>query len=370
MKLSIGENIKTLRREREITQEEFAAVFGVSYQSVSRWENGTCYPDMELLPEIAEFFGITTDKLIGADKAAEQKEVDGYLSRFQNALSKGLVYDCIKIAREGVKAYPNNYTLLNKLMYALFISGDSDGNIPEWKENIKKHDAEIIDLGERITKYCPDQNIRLEATARLAFQHFEMGKYFDEPGRRAISKQLFDTLPSSEYCKENAIWIGCLEEHEREAFIKDKIRNDYQALRSSIWALATYGTQSDENSIILYNKVFELEDFITDKNIIRNNWGNARLHFEIAKRYLSLNDFENTKKHLKLCLEFAKAFDNRPDEQSYFSILLGTVTDKRIDFETADNRPLTEIFKNDWLDDEDFDEIKKSAGFKEFITAL
>ena len=40
MKLKIGETIKKFRKEREITQEEFAEVLGVSFQSVSRWENG------------------------------------------------------------------------------------------------------------------------------------------------------------------------------------------------------------------------------------------------------------------------------------------------------------------------------------------
>ncbi len=40
MKLTIGENIKNLRREKNITQEELANIFGVTYQSVSRWENG------------------------------------------------------------------------------------------------------------------------------------------------------------------------------------------------------------------------------------------------------------------------------------------------------------------------------------------
>ncbi len=42
MELNIGNQIKRLRRERDITQEEFASVLGVSYQSVSRWENNTC----------------------------------------------------------------------------------------------------------------------------------------------------------------------------------------------------------------------------------------------------------------------------------------------------------------------------------------
>ena len=65
-------NIKRLRKARDITQEDFSEMLGVSCQSVSRWENNVCYPDLELLPVIAEFFGISTDKLMGIDEAVEK----------------------------------------------------------------------------------------------------------------------------------------------------------------------------------------------------------------------------------------------------------------------------------------------------------
>lgn len=68
MKLLIGENLKRLRHEHDITQEELAHRLGVSYQSVSRWENGTCYPDMELLPLISHIFSVSLDSLLGMDK--------------------------------------------------------------------------------------------------------------------------------------------------------------------------------------------------------------------------------------------------------------------------------------------------------------
>ena len=63
MKLTIGENIRNYRRKQDLTQEEFAECLGVSYQSVSRWENGSTYPDIELLPAISKLLGITVDEL-------------------------------------------------------------------------------------------------------------------------------------------------------------------------------------------------------------------------------------------------------------------------------------------------------------------
>ncbi len=351
MKLTIGENIRNLRREKDITQEELANIFGVSYQSVSRWENGTCYPDMELLPDIAEFFDISVDKLMGADKAREEKDVEYYLLRFKTALNKGLVYDCISIAREGVAAYPNNYILLNKLMLALFISGDSSGNIPEWEDNMRKNDAEIISIGERIIKYCPDQNIRLEATARLAFQHYLTG-------RKELGRRLFDTLPSAENCRENCIWPA-IEDDEKEVFIRNKIKSDYESLRSYIWFLASSECTSVEEQIKIFEKVFELEELMTDGNITKNGWGHCRLYFEISECYFKLNDKENALKYIELCLKHAKLFDERPEVQSYNSLVFGGITEKRSDFETTDSRPLLEIVKLDWLNDENISESKE-----------
>ena len=74
MKLNIGNTIKYLRKEKDITQDELADILGVSYKSVSRWETGTCYPDMELLPVISDFFGVTIDKLLGVDENIEREK--------------------------------------------------------------------------------------------------------------------------------------------------------------------------------------------------------------------------------------------------------------------------------------------------------
>ena len=62
--LPIAEKIRTLRKERGITQDELAAALRVSFQSVSRWETGQTYPDIELIPKISAYFSVTTDELL------------------------------------------------------------------------------------------------------------------------------------------------------------------------------------------------------------------------------------------------------------------------------------------------------------------
>ena len=72
--LPIGERIRNLRREKNETQEDLSLVLGVSYQAVSRWENGDAYPDIELLPKLAAHYSVTTDELLGADEETVQAE--------------------------------------------------------------------------------------------------------------------------------------------------------------------------------------------------------------------------------------------------------------------------------------------------------
>jgi len=63
--LKIGEKIKAKRRERELTQEELANILGVSKAAVSKWETEESYPDITMLPQIAQLFNITMDELFG-----------------------------------------------------------------------------------------------------------------------------------------------------------------------------------------------------------------------------------------------------------------------------------------------------------------
>lgn len=59
--MNIGNNISALRKKKGITQEELANELGVSAQAVSKWENNSSCPDVSLLTEIADYFGVSVD---------------------------------------------------------------------------------------------------------------------------------------------------------------------------------------------------------------------------------------------------------------------------------------------------------------------
>ena len=63
--IRINEQIAFLRHRKGVTQEVLAKQLGVTNQTISKWESGQCYPDIQLLPEIADFFGVSVDELLG-----------------------------------------------------------------------------------------------------------------------------------------------------------------------------------------------------------------------------------------------------------------------------------------------------------------
>lgn len=62
--MAIGDKIKMLRCERNITQAQLANHLHVTAQAVSKWEKGIASPDINLLVPIADFFGVTVDYLL------------------------------------------------------------------------------------------------------------------------------------------------------------------------------------------------------------------------------------------------------------------------------------------------------------------
>ena len=81
--MNLGEQILFLRKNRQITQEQLARELGVTNQAVSKWESGQCMPDIQLLPDIARFFKVSIDELMGV---APTDRADDLLIRIKNTL--------------------------------------------------------------------------------------------------------------------------------------------------------------------------------------------------------------------------------------------------------------------------------------------
>lgn len=161
MNIRIGEKIKFLRKQKNISHEVLAQYLGVSFQAVSKWENETTMPDITMVPAIASFFGVSTDELFDFNLLEIEQNVEkickeAYHYR-ENAPTKSE-----EILRNGLKKYPGNDILLNNLLYTM--------RFPE-------RSAEVISLCKSLIESTKYDDVRYDALRILAETYKEQGEY-------------------------------------------------------------------------------------------------------------------------------------------------------------------------------------------------
>ena len=116
--VNIGEKIKLLRKQKNISQEIFANYLGVSFQAVSKWENGNTMPDVSLIPAIASFFGVSTDELFDFNRYETEKQIMTICyeaSKYRDTDPERAE----SMLRDGLKRFPGNDIILNNLLYTM-----------------------------------------------------------------------------------------------------------------------------------------------------------------------------------------------------------------------------------------------------------
>ena len=196
MALCIGEKLKQFRKARDLTQEQLADIFNVSPQSVSRWETGATYPDMELLPHIAIFFEVTVDELLGTKEVLSKGKVEGYTKDIRNLLNAGKFYDAIDLAQKAVDEYPlATHNLHYLLLQALCTACSSD--TPGWEENTAKYKDEIITVGERVMRTNPSNwGVKQQLIRQYA-----------KWGMKTEAEKILHTLPAEIWDSQEP-WLG------------------------------------------------------------------------------------------------------------------------------------------------------------------
>ena len=172
MNIKLGEKIRTLRKSRNVSQEVLAQYLGVSFQAVSKWENGDNLPDVTLIPAIAIFFDVSTDELFDFNRLETEQKIQQACWDIAD-----IRYDepekAESMLRDLLKQYPGNEIVLNNLIYSLQIN--------------KKH-SETVETCKALIASAKEADCRYDAARILAETYKEMGEY-------ALCKQAIDLIP-------------------------------------------------------------------------------------------------------------------------------------------------------------------------------
>ena len=178
MKITIGDNLKQLRQQKGLTQEQLADVFGVSAQAVSRWENNTSYPDITLLPGLAIYFNTSVDAIVGMDEIRNEETLCRIHTEINKLVISGQTEKAVSLIRDSLKIYPNDSGLLMSLGETLAHQQDDPAATQE-----------AISIAERVLQ-SNDVSTKAKGTtsANLLFLYLRAGQ--DEK-----TKALIRSLP-------------------------------------------------------------------------------------------------------------------------------------------------------------------------------
>lgn len=164
--INIARTIINKRKEKGLTQDELASHIGVSKAAVSKWEMGQSYPDITFLPQLAAFFNISIDELMGYEPQMGKEDIRKlYLSLSNDFTVKPfdeVMEDCRKITKKYFSCFPLLFQIGALIVNNSMECGDRDRSmtaIEEAKElfiRVKKEseDAELCRLALNMEAFC------------------------------------------------------------------------------------------------------------------------------------------------------------------------------------------------------------------------
>ncbi len=124
--LYLSENLRKYRVIKNLTQEDVAEYLGITAQSVSKWERGESYPDITLLPALANIFETSVDLLLGMDTIRAEETRYNIHKKAVMHQREGNLDAAEKIYREALLIYPNKPGMILGLASTLALKGETE----------------------------------------------------------------------------------------------------------------------------------------------------------------------------------------------------------------------------------------------------
>lgn len=134
MKLSLSENIRSLRKQRKMTQEKLAEALGVTVGAVYKWESGQSQPELNLLVEMADFFDTSVDMLLGY--RIQDNRLDSALERI-GAYCQSLDPAAIPEAEKVLGKYPHSFRAVYECASVFLVYGAANHDLRQLKRALE-----------------------------------------------------------------------------------------------------------------------------------------------------------------------------------------------------------------------------------------
>lgn len=362
MTVYFGENLKKLRREKELTQEKLAEILGVSFQAVSKWERGETYPDITMLPEIAAFFGVTTDELLGLNTAARKEKTDWYKREYSRLWSERKQEEVKELMLEATKEFPSDYDLLSKYFNALIQCKHEDKYKLEIKGEVKK-------IYEKIQNFCTDDRIRMWSKKMMCKYLRDMSLIDGSGVDICEAEKILDEMPVMQNTRDyEAMFLYVDDKEKRNMAVSNGVSELLRLLAEVMQRKSDNPAEYDENLLEAFVEFIEkiLPDGDYGKNFVHVIWDYGYLG---VKKHMKGND-EQAIKCFERCVELAKRFDELPKISVHTSFLLEGAEFDKTKTSLGINR-MTDRMKFLFLNRYPLsDEFKEREDFKKLLAKL
>ena len=325
-KIRIGEKIRLLRKKNDVTQDRLAERLGVTPQAVSRWESGVCYPDMNYLPAIADYFSVSMDELLcytGTRKAAKVAE---YLEEAERLLDRDRVTDALELLRSAMAEVPSDFSLMLETagvlsLYAGLITESGAGERAE--AAISAALTEAVSLCRRILEDCTDDALRDETKKTLCdiYAH----QLDDLPRAEEIADQLHGMSVSREIIRATML-TGDLAFHQAQKNLILFADNIWWHLYNLACVPDIAGDRyTTSEQIAILRKGIELFEVVFDDTPLFYADRLANSYRQLAMLYLTAGHTAEALEAFERMADYAVAFDERPDTATYTSVIINRV---------------------------------------------
>ena len=321
MNITLGENIKRLRRERQLTQEQLAEALEVSFQAVSKWENKVTYPDIEVLPVIAGYFDVTVDELMGVDVERKEEEVKKILDRSKELRHNGKVYDDMCFLRDKVKEYPNSSTLLYELSLSVFIYYFGAENRQFDEERRRKAGEEVVELCKKAVRY----NSKNEAFAIRCKR--QMAVTYRYMGEKEKAREIVETFPVMGMSWDLNI-ASTLPDDKALIRHQKNVAELVFLLETELLHIYHIGGYTPEQQLELNTMAEKVMLDVLGENPCFYNKTLYGICIRIVLQYEKMKQYDKAVDTLERALQYAVNYEERTDEGKYSVFWLSEVEDK------------------------------------------
>lgn len=362
MNMYIGENIKRLRKEKNVTQEKLAEHLNISCQAVSKWERDETYPDITLIIPLASYFGVSTDELLGVDDAKNEQKIREYLDEYDRLSNLGREKEKYDFICKAYKEFPNDFRIIDKYMIMLVYDPYCEHNekIPR---GVPMHVDELAKLCDCVLSECNLDNIRYSALSIL-------GDVYKQQGCPEKALELNERFPDGTYYTRGQQYEMSYERGNTDWWYW--IHYNINALSEDIIVkfrnCALYSKDAPEERI---KHFFKAVDYIKllyeDGDYGFAHYHLCELYIWIANRYIELNDYEKAAEYLDLGLSHGKQYDDLPEITVHTSFLVrGYEFDTRKVYSSFEGNDLMKELS--YIDENDFyDKVRGMNWFKKVV---